>query len=352
MPRTALALAAAVLVALPCRADAQAGSERHTLSGDRVEVWNLAGRAELVAGSGREVVVELRRGGADGSRLTVNARNGRLIVEYPDRDIVYDSPDGGFRSEIRVDRNSDGTFSGGWGSDRDGGSVRVRTSGSGLRAHADLRIAVPAGQRVLVAIGLGVIEATNVNGDLELRTQASRIQGSGLGGALVARTGSGGIELANSDMSRLQVATGSGGLRLDRVKSGEFKASTGSGRIEGRELTADRFEASTGSGGIEIFGLNGRDVRTSTGSGGIRLELGQQPGSITASAGSGGVTLRLPAGVSAEVDARTGSGRITTDFPVTMDEVRRNSLRGRIGSGEGGRIRVTTGSGGIRLERH
>lgn len=351
MNRTALTLAALLLAVAPGRAAAQAGTERHTLSGDRVEIWNLAGRAEVVAGTGREVVVELRRGGADGSRLTVTARDGRLIVGYPEREVVYEGGEGGYRSETRINVNSDGTFSGGGDRDWDRTSVRVRTSGSGLRAHADLRIAVPPGQRALVSIGIGIIEATNVNGELELRTHVSAIRATGVRGSLVARTGSGGIRVHDSDVSRLQVATGSGGLELDRVKSGEFRASTGSGRIEGRELSAERFEASTGSGGIEISGLSGTEVRTSTGSGGIRLELGRQPGNISASAGSGGVTLRLPAGLNAEIEARTGSGGITTDFPVTMDEVRRNSLRGRIGDGSGGRIRVSTGSGGIRIER-
>jgi hypothetical protein len=351
MNRTALTLAALFIAVVPSGATAQSGTERHTLTGDRVEIWNLAGRAELVAGTGREVVVDVRRGGSDGSRLTVNARDGRLIVGYPDRDIVYEGAEGGYRSETRVSVNSDGTFTGGWDRDGDRGTVRIRTHGSGLRAHADLRIAVPAGQRVLVSIGIGVIEATNVNGELELRTQASPIRGNGVRGSLVARTGSGGIRLEDSDVSRLQVASGSGGLDLNRVKSGELRASTGSGGIEGRDLTAERFEASTGSGGIDIAGLTATDVRTSTGSGTIRLELGRQPGEISARTGSGGVTLRLPADASADVDARTGSGGIRTDFPVTMDEVRRNSLRGRIGSGEGGRIRVMTGSGGIRLER-
>ena len=65
----------------------------------------------------------------------------------------------------------------------------------------------------------------------------------------------------------------------------------------------------------------------------------------------GPVTLRLPANADADLDIRTGSGGISTDFPVTMEQVRRNELRGRIGAGTGGRLRVSTGSGGVRLER-
>lgn len=50
-------------------------------------------------------------------------------------------------------------------------------------------------------------------------------------------------------------------------------------------------------------------------------------------------------------DANTGSGGISSDFPVTMEQLRRNTLRGTIGTGADGRIRASSGSGGVRLAR-
>ncbi|HRN52295.1 MAG TPA: hypothetical protein PK788_02305 [Gemmatimonadaceae bacterium] len=120
---TKLLPALALLAALPSAALAQS-SERHVLSGDHVRIWNLAGRAELVAGSGREVVVELTRGGDDGARLTVEASAGRLIVRYPARDILYRDREGSQRFDTTLQVDEDGTFSNGRDDDRDGRRLR------------------------------------------------------------------------------------------------------------------------------------------------------------------------------------------------------------------------------------
>ena len=70
--------------------------------------------------------------------------------------------------------------------------------------------------------------------------------------------------------------------------------------------------------------------------------------------GDGGVTLYLPPGFGAELDAHTGDGSIRNDLDVAnMAESRdhgenRRTLRGRLGTG-GRQIRVRTGDGTIRL---
>lgn len=327
-------------------------AERHALSGERVTVWNIAGRTEIVAGSGREVIVEVTRGGDDAERLTVEATAGRLVVKYPGRSVEYRGRSDSHRYETRLSVDDDGTFSNGWDDDRSGGRlVRVSSHGGGLEAYADLRIQVPQGQRIAVYIGVGELEATNVNGEIELRTYASSIRARGMQGRLVARTGSGRIALENVTVDRAQVSTGSGSVDLTGIKSDELRVSTGSGSIDGRDVTATRFDGSTGSGGLDLQSMTSSDIRASTGSGSIRLGLTKTPTDVTARTGSGSVSLRLPADLNADLDIRTGSGSISTDFPVTMEQMRRNELRGRIGSGTGARIRVNTGSGSVRLIR-
>ena len=210
---------------------------------------------------------------------------------------------------------------------------------------------MPQGQRLSLNVGVGTVEVVNVNGELELRTHASPIRARGARGRLTARTGSGRIVLDDIEGERVQASTGSGDVELIGVRGAELRASTGSGGIEGRELRAERFDGSTGSGGIRIESLTSSDVRASTGSGSVRLGLLRVPRDLTARTGSGSVTLGLPSDPNVELDVRTGSGGISTDFPVTMDQVRRNELRGRIGTGNDGRLRVSTGSGSVRLQR-
>lgn len=344
------AAAAALGVALAATASSAAAqaSERHVLTGNQVAIWNLAGKAVISPSSGNEVVVEVRRGGADAERLSVDAGNGRLIVRYPDRDIIYEDRPGG-RGETQLRVNEDGTF----GNDNDDWSserVRIRASGRGLEAYADLSIQVPRGQRIRVNIGVGTIEATNVNGELRFSTHASAITLRDVSGTVAANTGSGRISIDGAS-GPLTANTGSGGIDLADISSDDLSVNTGSGRINGRGVKADRFEVRTGSGGVEIEQLTTADLRASSGSGGLRLDLVETPRDAVLRSGSGRIALALPADASADLDITTGSGGISTEFAVTMEDVRRRSLRGSIGSGNGGRIRASTGSGGVRLTK-
>ena len=69
--------------------------------------------------------------------------------------------------------------------------------------------------------------------------------------------------------------------------------------------------------------------------------------------GDGSVTLVVPDGFGAELDAHTGDGGIHMQ-DVTLSNVTgtigRNSLRGRLGAG-GHNVRVRTGDGSITLKR-
>src|SRR6185369_14939749 len=127
--------------------------ERRTISGDDIAVYNIAGVMRVEGGTGSEVSVEITRGGADASKLTIETGRVRgretLRVIYPDRRIVYRQGEwyrGRSRTTLRVD--DDGTF----GDDHhdDGRSVYSVGSGDGLEAYADIRVVVPKGKRVSV----------------------------------------------------------------------------------------------------------------------------------------------------------------------------------------------------------
>jgi lia operon protein LiaG len=69
---------------------------------------------------------------------------------------------------------------------------------------------------------------------------------------------------------------------------------------------------------------------------------------VQVEAGSGGVTLRLPASLGAQVDISTGSGGIDSEFDVKVQRMERHALRGTVGDGRG-RVRIEAGSGTVRL---
>ncbi len=130
-----------------------------------------------------------------------------------------------------------------------------------------------------------------------------------------------------------------------------------------------RFVGKTVNGGVEAANL-ASDVSATTVNGSIRISTSGYAdaetvnGSIVASMGratwsdaldfrtvNGGITLQLPANLSAEVRAKTVNGDIVTDFPLLVTgRLGPRSLNGTIGNG-GRRLDLSTVNGSIRLRK-
>jgi DUF4097 and DUF4098 domain-containing protein YvlB len=327
------------------------------LSGRDIAIYNVAGRVRVEPGTGSDVTVEVTRGGRDGSRLSIAAGelHGRntLRVLYPTGDdIIYtgDRDDrGGSSTDLRIDR--DGT----WGNnDRGvwrGERTRVRTRGSGTEAWADLVIRVPTGKSVSVYLGVGELTATRVDADLNLDVSAARVIASGTRGRLDIDAGSGGVDVRDASGGRLNIDNGSGGVTLTDVQSESCSVDTGSGGVTGGGVQCAMLSVDVGSGSVRLDRIRSADVKIDAGSGGVNLSFTTAPKALTVDAGSGSVTVALPNSVDALVDIETGSGGISSDFPVRTTRVERDRLRGTIGDGAG-RIRIETGSGSVHLRKN
>ena len=318
--------------------------ERHVLSGAAITIWNLAGEVCLEPGTGDAVVVEVTRGGSDARRLEVVASGGRLTIRYPENEIVYRGGRDSRRSTT-LSVHADGTFNGEWGSG--GRRTAVRSYGTGLEAHADLVVKVPPGKNVEVNLAVGAITADRVEADMRLDLHSASVRAIGTKGRIVVDAGSGAVRVENAT-GELDVDVGSGSTTLIGLRMSRVIVDGGSGSIDARDVQADRFTVDVGSGSVTAEGVTTDDLDIDTGSGGVRVALTKVPGRTQVEAGSGGVSLTLPADAAAELDIETGSGGISTDFAVTMQGYERRELRGRIGAG-GPTIRVSTGSGGVRL---
>jgi hypothetical protein len=124
-----------------------------------------------------------------------------------------------------------------------------------------------------------------------------------------------------------------------RVPRGvRFVGRTVNGGIEAVSLPADA-EAHTVNGSVRVEA--GGEVLAETVNGSIRASMGRADGQGTLSfkTVNGGITVELPAAVSADVHAETVNGGIETDFPLTVK-----------GKWVGRRLDGTIGAGGRRLE--
>jgi lia operon protein LiaG len=348
--RTVIVVGAALIAFAPA-ATSQA-PQRYTVAGDDVAIYNLAGVMRVEGGPAGDVVVEVTRGGDDAAKLQVETGpiGGRqtLRVIYPDDDIIYAAL--GYHSSSTLDVRDDGTFNDDHHVFGRGHRVRIRGDGSGLDAHADLRILVPAGRRIAVYLAVGKMTATNVNGDVKLDVSSADVSASGMRGSLTVDAGSGDVRV--SDVAGdLNLDTGSGNVVASGVRGDDLLFDTGSGdvtldHVEGRSLKID-----TGSGNADATAVKADDLLIDTGSGDVTLELLAGGGSINIDTGSGGVNLTLPADYGADVVLDTGSGEIDLGgIPVTVRKIAEDHIEGRIGSGTG-RLHVDTGSGDVRLKK-
>jgi DUF4097 and DUF4098 domain-containing protein YvlB len=181
---------------------------------------------------------------------------------------------------------------------------------------ASVRISLPASADVRARSGDGAMTLAGITGTVEVRSGDGAIKGTALNGNLTVHTGDGAVTL-DDVTGRLELTTGDGSVQVNGALQRVF-ARTGDGPIRLRaaagSTTADDWELTTGDGPM---------------------------------------TLELPAGFGAEVDAHTGDGGITVDgltiAGAQPSGERKDDLKGTLGNG-GKALKLRTGDGPITLK--
>jgi DUF4097 and DUF4098 domain-containing protein YvlB len=202
--------------------------------------------------------------------------------------------------------------------------------------------------------------------DLDLHTGDGRVSLASVEGTIQVHTGDGSIH-ADDLRGDVRLSSGDGRIEARRL-AGTIRLSTGDGAIDVRDIEG-LVELSTGDGRIDASGVQAA-LRAKTNDGGMnvegrfnRLDLSSGDGSVTAivregsrmegdwrlSSGDGAITLRLPEAFPAELDARTGDGRITLDFPVKVSGTLSRSRVQATLQGGGPRLELRTADGSIHL---
>lgn len=159
------------------------------------------------------------------------------------------------------------------------------------------------------------------------------------------------IEVEVPVATAVDVHTGDGSIHAADLH-GRLHLVSHDGSIEGEGLEG-ALDASSGDGHIKVRGkFTGLDLRS--GDGGIEAEVlpgSRMAGSWTVHTGDGSVTMRLPDGFAADVDAHTGDGHITVDLPLTTEgSPHEHELLGKLNGG-GAALTIHTGDGSLHLLR-
>lgn len=210
----------------------------------------------------------------------------------------------------------------------------------------DYDVTVPAQTHLNSYSGSGDLTISGLELPVTAKTGSGNVTVERVSADSRVSSGSGDLTI-NSVKGILYAQTGSGNIRADGI-AGDAFVDTGSGDIQVRQSAGGSVKAQTGSGNIKLQGIKG-GLRADAGSGNIQAE-GEPTADWRLGAGSGNVTLRVPSQASFNIDARTSSGTLKINHPVTTQgTMARNHIQGKIGNG-GVLLDVHTGSGDIEVE--
>ena len=136
-----------------------------------------------------------------------------------------------------------------------------------------------------------------------------------------------------------------------RVPSGvRLTGATVNGDVVMESLKSDVL-ATTVNGSIEVSTTGYAEAETVNGSIRAAMQSTRLPESLDFRTVNGSITLDLPEGFGANVEARTVNGDVSTDFPLTVQgRFGPRRVNGKIGGG-GPRLSLETVNGSIRLRR-
>ncbi len=167
-------------------------------------------------------------------------------------------------------------------------------------------------------------------------------------GKLLAESASGNITLDDHHFAALSLTTASGNISAGKIHAATLAAKTASGDIQIQSLAGDSVDTSSRSG--TAGGQRLIDARIYTDSGNVSLNCINPLGNITLKSTSGDLRLRLPMNSAFTLQARSTSGDVACDFPVTSSSCDDHHITGTVGKGEH-TVAADTTSGNITISR-
>ncbi len=202
----------------------------------------------------------------------------------------------------------------------------------------------------------GDIELIHIWGEIDVGTTSGSIRAESSKGDITARSSSGNIKILGVEAAEqpndIRVHASSSDIVLKNIE-GDIDVETSSGNID-TENSKGNITARATSGDIKVLEARGgvRTIRTSSGDIWVELEeIDEAISEMSFQSTSGDISLFVPSDITAEVDIRTTSGRISTDIAIIEEgTMGKYELRGIIAGG-GIFIKLRATSGDIVLRK-
>ena len=149
-------------------------------------------------------------------------------------------------------------------------------------------------------------------------------------------------------LGSLRIDTVSGDTNITELNVEDFSFKAVSGSLRAKSLFADNIGLQTVSGKIDLANATG-NLTAKTVSGDVSATFERFTNNVTINTTSGDTKLTLPEDAQFEIRLDTVSGKINSEFPITMNSLNNRNVEGKVGNGSN-KIQVKSVSGGVRLE--
>ena len=237
----------------------------------------------------------------------------------------------------------------------EGGTLSIKTKypkngPKNMSVSVDFNLMIPAGATADINSVSGDLTLANIGGAAKAETVSGDVTLEKIGGALKGKTVSGNVTVMGAAKGAYCKSV-SGNVKVDDVV-GDAELQTVSGTIEAGSVKGS-ITAENTSGDVKLIDVtDAKVIKAKTLSGDVDyVGVIYSDGSYNFKSHSGDVLLTVPSDAAFDLEAKTFSGSIESDFEITLTgKISKKELKGSVNGG-GATLEVKTFSGDVHMKK-